>query len=646
MQPGEQYAPVLFNAAKDGNLARIQILLDHQSAQFLNDALNPKESTPPIVIAARHGHVDVVRYMIAKGANPGAVGTVAFDGETIQGAPALWAAAAGGHLPVVRLLVEEARVEINQPTSTNSTPLRGACYDGHLPIVQYLVGKGADIEIPNRHGHTALMIASYREKVDVVKYLLELGADVNRSSAKGNTALHDAAEAGNVAITRLLLSAGAVMQKDEYGVTPLYCAAMLAHTEVIQVLFPHASYVEKRDTWKLLGSTMMDKRMDMSSAITCWRNSFEYDALITLNSEDGEITPLSEVANKMYGGMTEILSSAELEDMSGDPEALRLQALVIRERILGDFHPEVHYYLRYRGAVFCDMGRWDRAFEMWAYLLQLQQHYFCPLHQNTMSTILAFMDTFSSLVDDLLVHPEHRNPNEIISVEQVVIVLERAIYELERYLHRDQESQHDLEYLLEETDPQKDIENLLPVLLNFIHLVSRVALLNQQMNCRNGNGAVAADVLQLANSQFDTANNSNAQQNGEAQAAADGEALRARVFSVHFTLCPKGEFMSRDMCKKATLTPLEERLPHTPKAVFQLHPTCRHLLCVIRRLVKIYEYMGTSPLAVACEEQNPAETKRSPSHFVISRLLDAGADVNRTDNKGNTALHILLSSTW
>lgn len=212
--------------------------------------------------------------------------------------------------------------------------------------MKFLVENGADIEIPNRHGHTALMIASYREvriefvvtqrrrplqKVEVVKYLLSLKADVNRFSAKGNTALHDAAEAGNVEVTRLLLEAGAILQKDEYGVTPLYSAAMLSHTEVIQVLFPHASYVEKRDCWKLLGATMIDKRMDMSSAIACWRNSFEYDELIRIANEPAERRELSDVATKIYGGQREVMTSAELDEISGDPEALRLQVTDVAE---------------------------------------------------------------------------------------------------------------------------------------------------------------------------------------------------------------------------------------------------------------------------------------------------------------------------
>lgn len=69
---------------------------------------------------------------------------VVFDGETIEGAPPLWCAAAAGHLNIVKLLVKEGAV-VNSTTKTNSTPLRAACFDGHYEIVKYLVEHGAGI---------------------------------------------------------------------------------------------------------------------------------------------------------------------------------------------------------------------------------------------------------------------------------------------------------------------------------------------------------------------------------------------------------------------------------------------------------------------------------------------------------------------
>jgi len=70
--------------------------------------------------------------------------TVNFDGETIEGAPPLWCAAAAGHLNIVKLLVKEGAV-VNSTTRTNSTPLRAACFDGHYEIVKYLVEHGAGV---------------------------------------------------------------------------------------------------------------------------------------------------------------------------------------------------------------------------------------------------------------------------------------------------------------------------------------------------------------------------------------------------------------------------------------------------------------------------------------------------------------------
>lgn len=54
-----------------------------------------------------------------------------------------------------------------------------------LFLVKFLVENGADIEIPNKHGHTSLMIACFRGHVEVVRYLISIGAQLNRKSIKG-----------------------------------------------------------------------------------------------------------------------------------------------------------------------------------------------------------------------------------------------------------------------------------------------------------------------------------------------------------------------------------------------------------------------------------------------------------------------------
>ena len=115
----------------------------------------------PLVLSCRNGHQEVVEYLVDKCcASVEQPGSVTFDGETIEGAPPLWCAAAAGqchnkyvrecispvsgHLDIVKLLVRSG-ANVNSTTKTNSTPLRAACFDGHYEIVKYLVEHNAGI---------------------------------------------------------------------------------------------------------------------------------------------------------------------------------------------------------------------------------------------------------------------------------------------------------------------------------------------------------------------------------------------------------------------------------------------------------------------------------------------------------------------
>ncbi|CAJ0584348.1 unnamed protein product, partial [Mesorhabditis spiculigera] len=266
-------------AAKEGDIEALRDFCETQAHDSLRQFFGRfDEQKQPLVLAARGGQLDVVKFLVSVGDDPSCQGTVDFDGETIHGAPPLWAAAAAGFMDIVKYLVEEAKVDINQTTHTNSTPLRGACYDGHIEIVKYLIENGANFEIANRHGHTPLMIASYRKKKDVVEYLLSKGANPLAASRKGNTALHDAAEASAEDICELLLQAGAKLATDEIGVCPLISAALLGHEEVVNVLLPHCdSRRRRRDAVKLLGATFIDKRSDSAKALQAWALALSID---------------------------------------------------------------------------------------------------------------------------------------------------------------------------------------------------------------------------------------------------------------------------------------------------------------------------------------------------------------------------------
>ncbi|XP_069985707.1 protein fem-1 homolog C isoform X1 [Penaeus vannamei] len=391
----------VFNAARDGNLRRLKMLLDHRSRSEVARMVSARTNgATPLVMASKNGHLSCVEYLVERcNADLEQVGSVVFDGETIDGAPPLWCAAAAGHLDVVSYLLGKA-ANVNATTKTNSTPLRAACFDGHFDIVKYLVEHNADIEVANRHGHTCLMIACYKGHFDIAKYLIDIAANVNRKSVKGNTALHDCAESGSLEIMKLLLDHCAKMDVDSYGMTPLLAASVTGHTHIVEYLISRSDLVSRKDkidALELLGATYVDKKRDMLGALRFWKMAmserYEYDLMIYPK-------PVQQSPIAAYENSVEVMTMQQLDEIISDPDEMRMQALLVRERILGPAHPDTSYYIRYRGAVYADTGNFDRCITLWMYALDMQQKILEPLSPMTQSSFVSFAELFSFMMSE------------------------------------------------------------------------------------------------------------------------------------------------------------------------------------------------------------------------------------------------------
>lgn len=122
----------------------------------------------------------------------------------------IFCAASRGHMEIVSYLVKKgARIDISD-LYERSTPLLEACNHDYPMLVKLLIEGGANVSHRDSRGTTALFWACYYGHARVTRLLLTYPAvDVDAALIVGDGPLHMACANGHVVCTRLLLDAGA-----------------------------------------------------------------------------------------------------------------------------------------------------------------------------------------------------------------------------------------------------------------------------------------------------------------------------------------------------------------------------------------------------------------------------------------------------
>jgi ankyrin repeat protein len=205
-------AAMLVERGADPNIVDIAGMAALYAAVDMN-SLQWVQGRPAPILHDRLDGVDLVKLLLAKGANPNARLRKAplkrhhDAGSTMnfnEGTTPIMRAARTNDVTVMRALLEAgADPFLTLPDGTTTLMIAaGQGYGG-------LRGEGIRIVIPTEAG-----------AVEAVSLLLDRGLDINAVSATGNTALHGAIGRGD-AVVKLLADRGATLVRNNAGFSPL-----------------------------------------------------------------------------------------------------------------------------------------------------------------------------------------------------------------------------------------------------------------------------------------------------------------------------------------------------------------------------------------------------------------------------------------
>lgn len=142
-------------------------------------------------------------------------------------------------LKTIKEILIDDPVLVNICDDLGRTPLHLASAEGRLPLVDFLIKKGAKVNIIDAlNGYTPIHYACLHGYIHIARFLLARGALVNPLDKEKNTPLHFAAGNGDLDLCRLLILHGAnIRALNLRGETPLFNSMLLGKNSC---KFPYA----------------------------------------------------------------------------------------------------------------------------------------------------------------------------------------------------------------------------------------------------------------------------------------------------------------------------------------------------------------------------------------------------------------------
>lgn len=223
-------------AAKRGHREVVELLLTLGASLDDRDS-DPKRQGNVLHYACWGGHIDLVRWLLdERGADAGAT-------DVVGNTPLLYAVY-GGHRIVTEELLRRGRSLRERNHKNHSAILQAAC-GGHLELVEYLLDQGFSLAEADHDGNTALLFAAWGGHQRLMEYLVSRGASLHEVNHNGHSVFLSAANGGRVEVVEWLLECGfSLNETNNNGDTALLLAAYGGHRPLVERLLELGASLE------------------------------------------------------------------------------------------------------------------------------------------------------------------------------------------------------------------------------------------------------------------------------------------------------------------------------------------------------------------------------------------------------------------
>ncbi|XP_018323307.1 ankyrin repeat and death domain-containing protein 1A-like isoform X4 [Agrilus planipennis] len=183
-----------------------------------------------LICAAKNNKLEIVNYLLDT------LEDIRVDCGDVEGQTALHHAAVGGHLEVVKKLLDVGAT-VDKRNKDQRTPLHVACEKGHVEVAKLVLAHEANLEARDAEGNTPLHLAAQQQQTEIVQLLLDQGSDPDAENSKGFTPQHIACSLGSKGILDSLLQHGSSINKpNKAGNTALHLACQSNEIDTVEIL--------------------------------------------------------------------------------------------------------------------------------------------------------------------------------------------------------------------------------------------------------------------------------------------------------------------------------------------------------------------------------------------------------------------------